>query len=202
MNPAQKQSRLTFEEVLLKFGVKRAFDTLVRKKVDPKLLKYWLRDIATAPVKYGIRMENKRRAAQLADSARSLANKIDRAAESPPMLVMGRATELNAMLELQRKLPERLREYASSWENLISWENRMSRRRPRGPQSPRTDRIAALLEIVRECTGAYHYPEVADLLNLMDMAFNRGKGGTHWDERNLGQLQHRARNRMAKVLKD
>jgi hypothetical protein len=202
MSLGQKQSGLTVEKVLQMFGAKKAFDTLVRKKVDPNLLGYWLRDIAAAPDKYGKSDENKRRAAPLARYARSLADKIERAAKSPPISFTGRATELSAMLELQRRLPDCLREYATCWEKLIDFQNRMSRRRPRGPQSPRTDRIAALLEIVRECTGTYHYKEVADLLNVFDSAYRRNKGGTDWDERNLGQLQHRARNRMAKVLKD
>jgi hypothetical protein len=202
MSFAEKPSNLTSEDVFQMFGVKRAFDRLVREKVDPELLHHWLRDVANAPDKYAKRTENKRRAAQLARNARSLANEIGRAAASPPMSFMGAATDLNAMLELERRLPERLLEYAACWENLIDWEDRISRQRPRGPQNPRTDRIWALLEIVKECTGSYHYPEVADLLNVMDMAYHRGNRGTHWNETNLAQLQYRARNRMAKVLKD
>ena len=201
-NPGQKQSELTYEKVLQTFGVKRAFDTLVRKKVDPEFLKYWLHDIAIAPDKYGKRKDDKRKADQLVRSARNLATKIERAAKSPPMSFVGSRADLDAMLALRIELlPGRLRGYASYWEKLIDWENRTSRRRPRGPQSPRTDRIWALLEIIRECTGSYHYREVADLLNVMDMAYRRGKLDTHWDAENRSQLNYRARNRMAKALK-
>jgi hypothetical protein len=202
MSPGKKQSALTYEKVLQTFGVKRAFDALVKRKVDPKALKFWLRYIASAPERYGKQKEDKGRAKRLARSAKSLANKIERARESPPMLFTGRATELSAMLELGHRLPKCLREYAACWENVISWENRMSRRRPRGVHSPRTDRIAALLEIVKQCAGSYHYPEVADLLNVIDMAFGRSEHGLHWTERNLAQLQYRARKQMAKALKD
>jgi hypothetical protein len=202
MSVGKEQSALTFELCLQKFGAKRAFDTLVKRKLDPKLLKFWLGYIASAPKKYGKRKENKRRADQLARSARSLANKIEHAAEAPPVFCMGTPTELLAMRALEQMLPEPLRKYAACWENVTSWENRVSRQRPRGVQSPRTERIAALLEIVKECTGSYHYPEVAALLNVMDMAFGRSRHGLDWNERKLAQLQYRARKRMAKVLKD
>jgi hypothetical protein len=198
MSLAGKPSNLTFEDALQTFGAKQAFNRLVNEKVDPELLKHWLRDIANAPEKYGKRTENKRKASQLAQNARSLATKIDRSAASPPMSFMGAATDLFVMLELQRRLPKSLREYAACWEKRIDWEEQ----RPHGPQNPKTDRIWALLEIVKKCTGSYHYPEVADLLNVMDMACDQGNSGTHWDERNLGQLQHRARKRLAKILKD
>jgi hypothetical protein len=198
----EKQTGLTFELSLQKFGAKRAFDTLVKGKVDPKLLEFWLRYIGSAPEKYGKRKADKRRAVQLARSAKSLANKIEHAAEAPPVFFMGTATELLAMRALEQMLPEPLRKYATCWENIISWEKRVSRRRSPGVQSPRTERIAALLEIVKERTRSYHYPEVADLLNVMDMAFGRSKHGLHWNERKLAQLQYRARKRMAKVLKD
>ena len=191
---------LNFENALQKFGAKRAFDILVKKKVGPELLKFWLRDIAAAPDKYGTRPNNRRRVTQLARNARSLADEIEHAEESPPILFTGSRAELDEMLALRIDLlPDRLRGYASYWERLAALEDRMSKKRPRGPQSPKTDRIAALLEIVKELTGAYHYREVADLINVMDKAFGKGKPGFEWTEVQLAQLQSRARDRMAKI---
>jgi hypothetical protein len=198
---AENQPGVTFERSLIDHGAKSSFDTLVGKTLTPALLESMLRDIATAPDTYGTRREDKRKAAQLARYAKGLANEIEQAAEVPPVFFMGTPTELLAMRALEQMLPEPLRKYATCWENVISWENRISGRRPHGPQSPRTDRIAALLEIVNECTGTYHYREVADVLNVMESVLGRSDG-SHWNEENLTQLQYRARNRMAKVRKD
>jgi hypothetical protein len=201
MSSAGKRRTATFEQSLIDHGAKSSFDTLVGKALTPQLLESWLRDIATASDTYGTRREDKREAAQLARRAKSLAKEIEYAAKAPPVFFMGAPTELLAMRALEQMLLEPLRKYATCWENVISWENRISGRRPRGPRSPRTDRIAALLEIVDECTGTYHYREVADVLNVMDSVSGRSDG-SHWTEENLTQLQHRARNRMAKVRKD
>jgi hypothetical protein len=196
----EQPAALNFEKALRALGTKRAFDILVEKKVDPELLKFWLRDIAAAPDKYGSIPKNTRRATRLARTSRSLADEIEHATKSSPILFTGSSADLDAMLGLRIELlPDRLRGYASYWEKLVDWEKRMSRKRPRGPQSPKTDRIAALLEIVKELTGAYLYREVADLLNVMDRAFGRGEPGSEWTEVQLAQLQSRARRRMAKI---
>jgi hypothetical protein len=199
--PGKRQTGLTFEQGLERHGAKRSFDTLVGEKLNAALLESLLRDTATALDTYGTRREDKRKAARLARHAKSLANEIEQAGEAPPVFFMGTPTELMAMRALEQTLPEPLRKYAASWENVIAWENRISGRRPHGPQSPRTDRVAALLEIVNECTGTYHYREVADVLNVMDIVLGRSDG-SHWNEEQLTQLQYRARNRMAKVRKD
>jgi hypothetical protein len=200
MSVHQKQpAAYNFENALKKLGAKRAFDILVKKNVNPELLKFWLRDIAAAPHKYGTRPNKRRRATQLAHAARSLADEIEEAMKSPPIFFYGNTTELDAQLQLERELPGRLREYANCWARLIDWKDRMSRKMPRGPQSPKTDRIAALLEIVKELTGAYQYREVADVLNAADEALGRSTAESQWDEVRLMQLQSRARRRMAKI---
>jgi hypothetical protein len=55
MSSATKPAPLTFETTLQTPGDKRAFNTLVRKKLDPQFLEYCLRDISTAPNKYGMK---------------------------------------------------------------------------------------------------------------------------------------------------
>ncbi len=196
MSAEKENSELTVEKVLEAEAAKQAFDTLVRKKVDPELLKYWLREIATAPEKYAKGQESKTDAAQLVRNARSLANKIERARKSPPLLFRGRAMDLplKPIARLEDELVESLRQYASYWESL------MSKPLGRGRVSPRTDRILVLLDIVKRRTGTCHYREIADLLNAMDKAYRSGTKGTIWDITNLGELQYHSKNRMKKLL--
>jgi hypothetical protein len=92
-------------------------------------------------------------------------------------------------------LPSTLRQYADFWDGLLAM------RVPNAGVGPRTESIYALLEIVKWFSGKYHYNEVADLLNVMDMAYDRNRGGTRWDATNLKQLQFRARKRFDKLRK-
>ena len=172
----ENEGTLTFEERLETSHAKKAFDTLVENNADPKILEHWLRSIAASSKKYVPRNECRRKAGRLVHITKQLASEIERATQSPPILLMATYSEIQLMLEL----PKTLREYASMWTALLSLP------RSRGV-SPQTDEIAALLEIVKSFTGTYHYREVADLLDVMT--------STRWDELKLKQLHYRAKKR-------
>jgi hypothetical protein len=177
----ENEDTLTFEERLKTSQVKKAFDTLVKDNVNPILLEHWLRTIAASRDKYVRRNEPRREVRRLAYRAKKLASEIERATQSPPILLMATSSEIQLMLEL----PKVLREYAIVWTALLSLP------RSRGA-SPRTEEIAALLEIVKSLAGRYHYREVADLLDVMT--------STRWDELKLKQLHYRAKKRLNRVL--
>ena len=184
------RGRLTFEESLRIPGAKKAFDTLVEDKVDPRLLKSWMLQIARLPDEDTKEKQDRRKAGQLAQRAKGLAKEIERATESHPVLLMITGPELEEMLGL----PKMLRRYANVWETCLSvFKGRHA--------SSQSYAIAGLLDIVKSSTGRYHFKEVADLLNAMDLAFRRSRGGPRWDATNLKQLQFRATKRTAKLNK-
>src|ERR1700752_635613 len=92
-------------------------------------------------------------------------------------------------------VPRRLQEYAALWERLLK------RKRAGGNASPKSERIAALLEIVNNETGSPHYREVADLLNVMEEAVREQKSGLKWTESKLAELLYRSRRRMRPLLR-
>jgi hypothetical protein len=197
MSSATKPPPLTLETALETLGVKKAFTTLVRKKVDPHFLEYCLRDIATAPNKYGHKTDNKRRAAQLVRQARNLADQIECASKSSPIPIMGNYFEIQALPTLQHQLPGMLRAYASCWDHIHGWRVRISR--GTGPESPRTDKIWALLDIVKQRTGRYHYQEIADLINAFDRAHHPNEAVRTLSVQDLTQLRIRGNRKMEKL---
>jgi hypothetical protein len=197
MSSATKPAPLTFETALKTPGDKRAFNTLVRKKIDPQFLEYCLRDIATAPNKYGNQANDKRRAVQLVRQARNLADQIQLASKSPPIPLMGSPFEIKALLVHQRELPEMLRAYASCWEHIHGRRLKVSR--STGPSSPRTDKIWALLDIVKQRTRRYHYQEIADLINAFDLAYRPNEAVRTLSAQYLTQLRLRGNRKMEKL---
>jgi hypothetical protein len=198
MSSATKPAPLTFETALETPGDKRAFDTLVSKKIDRQFLGYCLHDIATAPNKYGNRANDKRRAVQLVRQARNLADQIERASASPPIPIAGNYFEIQALPTVQAPLPEMLRAYATCWEHIHGWRLKVSH--STGPSSPRSDKIWALLDIVKQRTGRYHYQEIADLINAFDLAYRPNEAVRTLSAQDLTQLQSRG-NRKTEKLK-
>jgi hypothetical protein len=196
MSSATKPAPLTFETALETPGDKRAFNTLVKKKLDPRFLEYCLLDIATAPNKYGHQANDRRRAAQLVRDARNLADQIECASKSPPIPLMGSPFEIQALLAIQHQLPGMLRAYASNWDHILGFR-RVSR--STGPTSPRTDKIWALLDIVKQRTGRYHYQEIADLINAFDLAHHPNEAVRTLSVQDLTQLRIRGNRKMEKL---
>ena len=192
MNPPGNKNTLTFDEALIELSAKKSWDTLIREGVDPTLLRFWLRDIADSPDRYGRKSEDKRKALHLAQASRKLATEIERSVQTPPILFFGAPSDLQTMLSL----PKSLRAYASYWEKLLSL------RWPRGTTTPRTDRAAALLEIIKKRTGTYRYQEVADVLNAMDATSYGIDYKPRWDVSSLRQLIFRAGRRLKRISRD
>ena len=197
MSSATKPAPLTFETALETAGDKRAFNILVKKKINPQFLEYCLRDIATAPNKYGDQANDKRRAEQLVRQARNLADQIERASSSPPIPIAGIYFEIQDLPTLQARLPEMLRAYASCWEHIHGWRVKVSR--STGPSSPRTDKIWALLEIVKQRTRRYHYQEIADLINAFDLTYRPNEAVRTLSVQDLTQLRIRGNRKMEKL---
>jgi len=177
------------EKILQQQGAKKAFDRLVEDELDQGLLEYWLCSIASSLDTIRARPYNRRRAASLVKKTRKLATEIERESHSSSIPLTGRGSDIEGML----MLPKILRTYANFLETNLSM-------RVSGNVSPRTEQIDALLEIVKQMTGRYHYEEVADLLNAVDTASGRGEDGPLWDVTNLKQRQYLARKRLARVL--
>ncbi|HEY2123507.1 MAG TPA: hypothetical protein VGH07_07920 [Chthoniobacterales bacterium] len=192
-------SPLTFERALRRLAVNNSWDTLVRglveEEVDPALLEFWLRDIIRSSDRLRSKNRDRRRASRLVKSAKKLAKELELAIKSPPLAFFGSSSDIQVMLSLPPSLPGNLIEYARVWEKLLSI------RWPTGTTSERTDKIWAMLGIINEVTSAYHYSEVADVLNAMDMAMNGAEAGQGWNAMSLKQLQYRARKRMKPLLK-
>jgi len=186
---SQKKGGSTFEQSLEDPEVKKALDALAQRKMDPERLKYWLREIETAADKYPASRDDRRKARQLASKAKSLAHAIERASETHPISLMATGPETWEMLAL----PGRLRMYANMWETNLSMPT------VRGA-GPRSEQIVGLLHMVKWHTGTYHYSEVADLLNAMEVAVGRKGSGPRWDATSLKQLQYRARKRLKTIL--
>jgi hypothetical protein len=195
VSSAKNPAALTFETALQTLGVRRAFDTLVRKKIDRELLEYWLRNIADAPDKYGHEPNDKRRATQLVRHANRLADEIERARNAPPIPIRGRWSDFQSLPTLESTLPGMLRTYASCWDHICNWKGLVQT----GPKSPRTDKIWVLLDIVKKCTRRYHYREIADLINVLDLALRPGKGDKPLTVEDLTQLQFRGNLKMKKL---
>jgi len=187
--PSQKAKReLTFEQSLETLGVKRSFDALVREGIDPKILEGMLSVISSSPNKYTPSSSNRRMARLLPGKVERLAKAIERANQSLPILLIRDRSLLASM----QRLPKELRTYASFWEKFVAVPLPHA-------ASPRTEMIAALLELVKYYTRKYHYAEVADLLNVTEESFR--KGNVRWNEGSLKQLHHRAKKRAQKLLK-
>lgn len=180
---------LTLKKILAQPEAKETFDRLVEEKLTQKLLEYWLCSIACLSDKARAKRFDRRRAASLVKKARKLATEIDRDFQFPAIPFIGLGTDLEEILTL----PRILRTYASCIDKSLSMHGS-------GSISPRSEEIAALLEIIKEETGRYHYEEVTVLLNAVDAASGRGEDGPFWDVTNLKQRQYLARKRLARTL--
>lgn len=178
---------LTLKKILKQPDARSTFDKLVEDKLDERLLEYWLRYIAGSSDTTKARRFERRKVSSLVKKVRKLATEIEQESQTPAIPFIGRGPDIERIVAL----PKRLRTYADSLETSLSI-------RVSGNVSSRSEGIAALLEIVKEVTGRYHYEEVAVLLNAVDIASGRGEDGPLWDVTNLKQRQYLARKRLSK----
>jgi hypothetical protein len=129
--------------------------------------------------------------------ARNLADQIECASKSSPIPIAGNYFEIQALPTLQHQLPGMLRAYASCWDHIHGWRVRISR--GTGPQSPRADKIWALLDIVKQRTGRYHYQEIADLINAFDLAHRPNEAVRILSVQYLTQLRIRGNRKREKL---
>jgi hypothetical protein len=154
-------------------GVKR----FGRLKVDHEEIDILLRTIGSSsdePIEWP--RPERRNAEQLARNCKKLAGEIERATHRWPFGTRMMYSDYMEWMEL----PRILRSYANAWEEQLRHPYRSAR-------SPRNVNVIRLLKYVKEKTGRYHYPEVADLLNATDAAYGweTWDGGNRWQVSNL-----------------
>jgi hypothetical protein len=176
------KTNLSFEKVLNFPGARGAFSELTKEKLSLGTLEFWLFAVGTASNKAPNLKRGRQKAAKLASKARALASEVGR-------LPIPFDAPSGPDLWVAPQLAYALLTYAHALDESISLF-------PRHTTSPRTDNITALLTIVKEATGRYHFAEIADLLNAVEFAFGRNPG---WDVSGLRQLMYRWRQRFPKL---
>jgi hypothetical protein len=170
-------SDVVFQKILKSEDAKK-----LTERLNPRMVKWWLRRVAEAPSE---RRDNHRlkrqrdRAKYLARDCLLLAKAIRDAGEPPEAELLWPEN-----LPDWRALPKMLAYYARMWK-FASAPPKFSNWLPA---------IPAFIEAVKAITGREHYSEIAYMLNAIDAQFRPG-ASAHRGARNLGQMVYRDRKK-------
>lgn len=183
MGAEREQLDPTLETILAGANAKRAYRKLVDLGMKEDVLEYWLHAIG------GISDEVPRAANydrpkfhNLVKKSRALATEIERAFESGEIPRTLNPEEMSKVVPI----PKELGMFAAALEQSVP----APRNNP-PVTSPRADAIIDLLMAVEYFTGSFHYAEVADLLNAVDLAYGRTSVDRVWDVSQLRQRRFR-----------